>query len=355
MKRKIKSGFNVLRKPLNVNETPIHIQLEPTTACNLACRTCPHEEYIKTARHLSLDNFKRIYDQIKPQKITLSGLGEPFSNPRLPEMIRYAKDRGTSINTTSNLTLISKSLAEKIVDSGLDLIKVSIDAAQADTYIKIRDEDHHKSIVDGIVLINEFKKKKNVNHPAIRFNFVVQGANFREMGSLVELADKIGVEAIYFQPLELVGIEDKKDEIVGDMTEASLLTELKRAHKRAGELSLNTNLSTMLGNFDAFWKKYVLVGSQKDNRICPLPWFSTYITVDGDVRPCCSFPINPEANMGNILKEDFKDIWNGERYKKFRTAIRSGKRPYKICQNCVPKTLADIIKYSKILPGFFGE
>lgn len=352
MKRKVKSGINVLRKPLAVNERPIHMQLEPTTACNLACITCPHEEYIKQAKHLSLENFKRIYDQIRPLKITLSGLGEPFANPQMPDIIRYTKDRGTSVNTTSNMTLINEKLAEKIVDCRLDLIKVSIDAANQETYQKIRLEDGFNKIIEGIKLIINFKEEKNVSHPSIRFNFVVQGANFREMEELVVIAGEIGVEAIYFQPLELVGIEDKSEEIVGDLTHEGLLSEFKRAFKKSVEIGLETNLPSLIDNFDTFWKKYIEIGSQKDNKICPLPWFSTYVTVDGDVRPCCSFPINPEANLGNILKEDFETIWNGEKYKRFRKAIKEGKRPYKICQNCVPKTLLDIVRYSKILPGF---
>lgn len=353
MKKKLKSGINVLVKPLDVNETPVHIQLEPTTACNLACITCPHEDYIKRAKHLTLDEFIRVFDQIKPEKITLSGFGEPFSNPRLPDMVRYAKDRGASVNTTSNMTLINDKLAERIVECGLDLIKVSIDAARAETYKTIRGEDCHQKIVDGIRMITAIKKRKNINHPSIRFNFVVQGANFREMADLVDLAHEIGVEAIYFQPLELVGIEHLKEKIVGDMTREGLLSEFKRAYEEARKVDLETNLSTLVGSFETFWKKYEEVGTQKDSRICLLPWFSTYITVDGDVRPCCSFPINPEANMGNIFKEDFKDIWNGKKYRAFRKAIREGKRPYKICQNCVPRTLWDIVRYSRILPGFF--
>lgn len=352
MKREIKSGINVLRKPLDVNETPIHIQLEPTTACNLACITCIREDYVKQARNLSLVDFKRIFDQIRPLKITLSGLGEPFTNPKLPEMIKYAKDNGSSVNTTSNMTLINEKLAEGIVDCGLDLIKVSIDAAKAETYLAIRGEDCHQKIVDGIRMITAIKERKNVNHPSIRFNFVVQGANFREMADLVILAKEIGVEAIYYQPLELVGIEHLKEKIIGDMAREGLLSEFKKAHQKAKDIGLETNLPTLIGSFETFWKKYIEIGTQRDDRTCLLPWFSIYITVDGDVLPCCSLGASPEAKMGNILKVDFKDIWNSEKYKKFRKAIKEGKRPYKICQNCVPRTIWDIVKYSRILPGF---
>jgi len=352
MKREIKSGINVMLKPLHVNENPIHIQLEPTTACNLSCLTCPHEEYIKRARHMPLDDFKRIIDQIRPLKITLSGLGEPFANPKLPEMIAYAKDSGASVNTTSNMTLIDEKLAERIVRSRLDLIKVSIDAANPETYRHIRGEDCHGQVIEGVERISRVKKERGAGSPSLRSNFVVQGRNFREMADFVVLAADIGVEAVYFQPLELTGIEQKRNEILGGMTKEALQAELGKAREAADAADMETNLSAFIDSMDVLWKKYDALGSQQGRRICLLPWFSTYITVDGDVRPCCSFPINPEANQGNILRENFMDIWNGEKYRQFRKAIREGERPFRICRNCVPRTLWEIAGYSRLLPGF---
>lgn len=355
MKRYLTAGKNVLVKPLRVDDDScIHIQLEPTTSCNLKCRFCPHEEYIKKPKHMTLDNFTRVFTQIKPTKITLSGLGEPFSNPQLPDIIRYAKDHGASINTTSNLTLISDALAAKIVDSGLDLLKISIDAADPATYKSIRHGDYHGRIVKAIKAINARKAEAGVRHPSLRFNFVIQGKNYREMTDLVRLARELGVEAIYFQPLELVGLDDAAGgEIIGDMKGPELLAELKRAKTAAEGIGLETNLPDLVRGFKAIWKKYTTLGAQADDRkICPLPWFSSYVTVEGDMRPCCSFPTNPEANLGNVIKQDFKEVWNGEKYQDFRKQIKAGKRPYKICQNCIPMTALDMVKYAKVLPGF---
>jgi radical SAM protein with 4Fe4S-binding SPASM domain len=353
-KRYLAAGKNVLLKPMRVEEDAcIHIQLEPTTSCNLKCRSCPHESYVKKPKHMSLESFTKVFDQIKPRKITLSGLGEPFSNPGLPGMIGYAKLHGASINTTSNLTVINDALAAKIVDSGLDLLKISIDAFDPETYRSIRDSDYHGRILKAIRAINARKAEKGVAHPALRFNFVVQGKNYKEMADLVRLAVDLKVEAIYFQPLEMVGLdENAAADLVGNMTSADLLEELKRAKKVAADAGLETNLPAMVSGFKSIWKKYVSLGAQEDRKICPLPWFSTYVTVEGDMRPCCSFPTTPEANLGNVLKDGFKEAWNGDRYKDFRKKIKAGKRPYKICQNCVPMTVADMVKYARVLPGF---
>jgi hypothetical protein len=56
--------------------------------------------------------------------------------------------------------------------------------------------------------------------------------------------------------------------------------------------------------------------------------------------------------MGNVFETPFHKIWHGTRYQNFRRAIRAGKRPYPVCTNCVPETTLDILKSSRILPGF---
>ena len=72
---------------------------------------------------MSLQEFQSIVDRIRPKKITLSGYGEPLLNPALPGMIAYAKSKGSSVNTTSNLTVLrTQKQATELIRSGLDLI-----------------------------------------------------------------------------------------------------------------------------------------------------------------------------------------------------------------------------------------
>ncbi len=54
-------------------------------------------------------------------------------------MIKYAKDKGIPrINFTFNATLLNEELPRKIITSGVDLIKFSVDGGTAQTYEKIR-------------------------------------------------------------------------------------------------------------------------------------------------------------------------------------------------------------------------
>lgn len=349
--RYITAFQNVLRRPRIVKSLPIHIQLEPTTYCNLNCKACTRETYLDHSEHLCAEQFQRIVEQIHPLKISLSGGGEPFLHPHIFEMIHLAKERGCSINTTTNCTLLTPELCSQIVKSGLNLVKISIDGATRETYQKSRREDRFDQVLEGIHALTAAKKHHQASTPFIRFNYVILKDNYDELAETVELAAEVGVDAIYFQPLDLIGIEDRRDELVGKLTYQDLERELRRALEINRRYPVNTNLRVLLKNLPLYWKKYLLETREYDRRICLLPWFSTYMTLDGNVRPCCSCS-QPETVMGNIFDTPIEQIWNNSKYQGFRQAIRAGKRPYKICTNCIPETLSDILKSSRILPGF---
>jgi radical SAM protein with 4Fe4S-binding SPASM domain len=348
----IKALSNVFFKPLEVHQLPIHIQLEPTTFCNLNCKSCGRSKYHETPKHLSLEDFEHIITQIRPLKMTLSGWGEPFTNPHLLDMVGLARKYRCSINTTTNGTLLTPETCDQIVKSGLDLIKISLDGATPETYRKNRGEDRFVQVLDGIRSLIEARKRLGSATPFIRFNYVMSKDNYHEIANMVELAEKLGINAIYFQPLELTGIEERRDLLVGNLTYEKLLQEITRALVVSQQHHVRTNLQDIHKKLPLYWNKYQMQTHSHDpNRICIVPWFSAYITLEGMVRPCCSCS-QDYTNMGNILQNDIEDIWNGEKYQHFRKAIREGKRPFAICANCVPQTLTDIIRYSRILPGF---
>lgn len=342
---------NIVCKPLTMRQLPIHIQIELTTYCNLDCKACSRSKMLDQAQHLTVDHLASVIDAIRPVKVSLSGGGEPFMNPHVFEMIRHVKSLGSSINTTTNATLLTSEVCERIIVSGLDLLKVSLDGATRETYQYSRGNDCFGRVIEGVKRLIDTKKRQGSIHPFIRFNYVILKGNYSEMAKTVKLAAELGVDAIYFQPLDLIGIEERIGELVGDLREEQLLHEIRRALDVANNSSVNTNLHTLLKIFPLYWKKYTLETRQYDRRRCVLPWFSTYITLEGDVLPCCSCSPR-ESVMGNAFDRPFYEIWNGTRYQNFRRAIRAGKRPYPVCTNCVPETMLDILNSARILPGF---
>jgi len=65
---------------------------------------------------------------------------------------------------------------------------------------------------------------------------------------------------------------------------------------------------------------------------CLRTWFSTVVLCDGSVVPCC-FDKDGEYVMGNLLTQNFDDIWHGDPYREFRRQTMR-RRAFPICHNC---------------------
>ena len=354
--RMFSTGLTVLRKPLAVRTRPLHFQLEPATGCNLRCRMCQVPDYPKEMfKNMPLAKFRHVFDQIQPIKVALSGAGEPFLNPELLEIVRYAASHGASVLTTTNFTLCTNRL-EEIVDSGLSLIKISLDAARPETYEKIRGRDFHARIVRDIRELQRLKQEKRSDTPYVRVQFVLQSDSIPEISEIVELAHELGANSLYFQPLETLLVAERKDELTRGVTFDDLKEKLSAAHDRARELRLGTNAGILVKSLSSYFQKYRDgIPEEPPQRICLLPWFSLYITVDGNVRPCCSFGEGETLVMGNLFEQSFDEIWNGERYRKFRRDALDRKLTYTVCRNCIPNRLRDFVRLAGVLPGFFGS
>jgi radical SAM protein with 4Fe4S-binding SPASM domain len=59
------------------------------------------------------------------------------------------------------------------------------------------------------------------------------------------------------------------------------------------------------------------------------------IDIDGNIIPC--FEDYKKIHiMGNINNESLIDIWNKDKYKKFRKELRDGNRlKYDVCDKCI--------------------
>ena len=352
MWRMFRTGLTVLRKPLKVTTRPLHFQLEPATGCNLLCKTCQVPAYTER-KVMALDRFAEAFDQIKPLKIGLSGAGEPFLNRDMVDIIRHAKQGGASVLTTTNFTMCSNKL-DALIESGLDLLKVSLDAATPETYALIRGKDFFGRIADDLRTLQQRKSELGSRTPFVRCQFVLQHDNLHEIVPMVDLAARLGADSVYYQPLETLLIPERKEDLTEGVSMDLLTERLREAKAKAAAAGIGTNAGVLLGGLPSYYRKYEKgVPDQPPSRLCLLPWFSVYITVEGNVRPCCSFGEGETLVMGNLFEEPFEAIWNGEKYQAFRRAAIDRELSYTVCRNCTPNRLRDFLGLSGVLPGFF--
>ena len=265
MKREIQSAFAMLRRGKKVAAPPAHVQVEVTNACNLKCETCHRDLLHPHPTHMQLDVFKKVIDEIRPKRVNVSGIGEPFINKNIFDMIAYARNTDAKINCATNFTLVERKI-EEIVESGIGQLKVSIDAARRETYNQIRKKDLHETLIANIKEINEAKKRLKITTPAIRFNYALQSANIDELLETIELARSLDIKSMFIQYLEYTDREDRRERLTGDLTADRLRTTLEAADALSKRYGIDTNLPIWFRYFDLYWNKMQPIEQFKPNK-----------------------------------------------------------------------------------------
>ena len=131
---------------------PVCLYLEVTNRCNLLCETCPRTfETLEPPADMSWELFTSIVDQVPDvARVVLHGVGEPMLVKALPRMIRYLKDRGIYVLFNTNGTLLSPKKHQAMIDTGLDELRVSLDAADAKTFLAVRGKNFFDRIVRNV-------------------------------------------------------------------------------------------------------------------------------------------------------------------------------------------------------------
>ncbi len=385
----VRKAWEAIRKP-DVCARPYYVQFEVTTHCNLACYMCVRNEVIKHPRHLAFEDFRRVFDQIRPPTLTLSGAGEPLLNPALAQMIAHASRQGTRTMIPSNGTLLLKGdtengrsgdavdawmrrsvdadaastlsrshactssvLAASLVEAGLNVLKISIDAATAGTYVAIRRQDCFDKIVEGVRRLGELKKARGTRSPEIRFDVVILKENYAEIPDIVRLACDLDVGTVFFRALQTKGIGSQREEEIGkDMDFDGLARAVRTGIGEAARLKVRTNLKDVARDFEAYRSIYLAQDANMAGQICLLPWLQCFISVKGELSPCCATYTNESFSGGNVFEQPFEAVWNGEKMQALRRQFKSRRNPFAVCRDCLPRSIPVLLKMNSLLPGF---
>jgi MoaA/NifB/PqqE/SkfB family radical SAM enzyme len=340
------------RNPI-ADALPHDLYLEATNRCNSRCQTCIRTfERLEPLRDLRLEEFRNIVDQFEVlDRVVLHGIGEPLLNADLGAMIRYAKDErpSTAVLFNSNAILLDDNWQETLIDAGLDEYRISMDAASAATYARIRGVDGFDRAIENT---RRFARRLRRNQgPRLSFWMMAMRENLGELPDLVDLAAEIGVPEVYVQRLVLIdhGMARAEQSLYGQLraqeeVALAIAAERAQAHglafRASGLTSPHESLRGQRG-------EAMSPGSTQDRPFDPAQdrpysacyrlWTTTYITVNGNVLPCCISPFSTTDYdgliLGNVFQAAFAQIWNGERYVARRKALYTAD-PLHPCELC---------------------
>lgn len=319
---------------------PVCLYLEVTNRCNLLCTTCPRTYVeLEPPADMSWELFTRIVDQVPGvARAVLHGVGEPMLVKNLPKMVRYLKDRGAYVLFNTNGTVLSERNGRALIAAGLDELRVSLDASTPESYIKVRGKDYFHRILKNVKAFRALQEREGHTTPRVSAWLTGLKETIEELPGFVRLAAEIGVKEVYLQRLVFFGSEAvglaRPDQALFERMNGDEARHLDEAEALARSLGLTFSASGAASE-----PGISLARKREDNpwSLCRRPWTVMYFTANGRALPCCIAPFSQHGyenyTLGDATQESLREIWNGERYRSFRTALLSDAPP-QACANC---------------------
>lgn len=286
--------------------TPFVIFVDPADSCNFKCSFCPTgdiELIKKVGRPFKVMNFelyKKIIDDIcefdKPIKVLrLYKDGEPLLNKKLPEMIKYAKDKACAqkIDTTTNASLLTNEMSLKLIEAGLDRINISIEGVNKEQYKSFSKVDiDFEKLVENIKFFYENKKQCEV---LVKINGDTLSENEKQLflDTFGNHCDNIFIEHIMSCWPEF------------DIKEVKV-------------------------NYE-----FGIYGQEiKEVSVCPYPFYSFSINSDGSASTCF-LDWSRKLIIGDAKNQSVKSIWFGNEMQTYYKMFLEGRRKeHPVCKDC---------------------
>lgn len=285
-----------------------------TRACNLRCEHCyaravsgPHPD------ELTLEEGTRFIDELAELTIPMLILtgGEPLMSKNFFPFAEHAKDVGLRTVISTNGTLITPEVAQKLKDVDIRYVGVSIDAAVPEIHDRFRGvKGAWKMAMDGI---------KNSMDAGLRtgLRVTITKDNWNQVPALLDLAVEMGVPR--FCLYHLVPTGRGENIAAHDVTKAQRVEVLKYLYDKAVELrDKDIEILTTDSPMDGV---YILERLKKEDperagvvrellKIsggCSIGNKVANVDYLGNVNPC---HFAPHKTVGNLRKQTFNEIWN---------------------------------------------
>lgn len=300
-------------------ETPLpeFINIALTKKCNYRCFFCCRDVF-NSNEELNIDSFYQMRSLIEKIKIIdITSPGETLLYSKIKEAVEFIRNtnKEAGIQITTNGSLLNDAAAE-MLSQGLSQITVSLNAARKETY----ERDMGVKCWDR-VLANIRSARKYIPREKLAVSCVVHGDNLDELPDFVRLAADLGAWHVRLVPLSAVRPDQVRQTLWFCMEKyRDTFQAAQEIGRRRGVLV--SDLWTTVQDKSA--------ASGKD---CLMPFFGSYVRVNGDVWPCCYSGSDEDGcriSMGNIYAEGgFENVWNNARYQALRK-----KRHLPACKAC---------------------
>lgn len=292
---------------------PIHIEIGATSRCNQNCIFCALD-FARGKSDINGEIMTSALEDMAKQgvkSVMFGGEGEPLLHKDLGLFVERARGYGLDVALTTNGVAFNRKLQEQCLPY-LSWVKFSVDAGTAEAYNIIHgvSTKHFERLFQNIFDSTELKKRDNLD-VVIGTQFLVlpQNANKTEITRVIEELEKIKVDYISIKPYS--DHPRSRKELVVSHEDWEILEETLENLKEKANLKIIFRKETR-----------ERIGEGHKYQECYGLHFISLIDSKGDVIPCNLFYDMPEYTYGNLYKQSFREIWEGNQRKKVLEELR---------------------------------
>ena len=284
--------YETFPQRLKIDSFPPCLQIEPTSVCNYRCLFCYQvdEEFTRKSNGMmgmmSLALFKKIIDQTEGQceAVTLASRGEPLICPDIEAMLRYTSGKFLALKLNTNAWFLDEKLCHAILESGVNTVVFSADAASEPAYSKLRVNGNLERVHTNIKLFQSIRER---DYPGSRTITRVAGVKVPGTDELENMKEFWGglVDQVAF--VKYNPWENSYDKSINDISEP-----------------------------------------------CSDLWRRMFVWWDGKINPC-DVDFKSQLEVGNAAENELTEVWQSEGYTRLRESHLTSRRCQEYpCNRC---------------------
>lgn len=296
---------------------PPFITIDPTNACNLACKWCNSKAVREAVRNeIPRDNISYLCKFLREwgvQAVCLAGGGEPTCYGYLEELVDGLVASGIETGMITNGVNLGWLDSDCI--SKFRWIGVSVDAGTAETFEYIKGKD----LFDAV--------KKNIQYAAfyteVTYKYLVSPMNSKEIAGAAKLAKSLGCRYFHARPVSVPWDEMENEKV---NTTVEIQRKIARGLLKSSMRLLECGTFSVIGMMHKVdsdtWKP------KNDFEKCWAIFMTCVFYPDGRIGLCCDRRGDDSLILGKWDKGHPPwELWNSDRHKELQKVIDVSRCP----------------------------